>query len=193
MNFLIIDNFDSFVYNLAQYIGELGANVIVYRNNEITPDMVKNLEIERIIISPGPGTPQDPKYFGNCCSIIRQMGSTIPILGVCLGHQGIVHAFGGKIVRAERIMHGKTSMIEHDDKGIFKGIKNPFRGTRYHSLIAEKSTLPSCLEITAKSMDDQEIMGIRHHSYPIIGLQFHPESILTEEGKKILQNFMTIR
>jgi anthranilate synthase component 2 len=187
---LVIDNYDSFVYNLVQYIGELGADPLVYRNDRISLDKARRIKPDGVILSPGPGTPEDVKYFGVCSALIKRMGSRIPILGVCLGHQGIIHSFGGRINRAKNIMHGKTSMIEHDGSGVLKGIKNPFRATRYHSLVGDRSTLPSCLKITAESLDDKEIMGVRHISYPIEGVQFHPESILTENGKKIIENFL---
>lgn len=187
---LVIDNYDSFVYNLVQYVGEIGAKPIVYRNDQLTLSKVKKLKPERIIISPGPGTPEDPRYFGICVSILRSVSPKVPTLGVCLGHQGIAYAFGGKVVRAARLMHGKTSMIDHDGRSIFRGVKSPFEATRYHSLVAEKATLPNCLEISAKSVDDGEIMGLRHTSYPIEGVQFHPESILTKPGKQIMKNFL---
>ncbi|RJS92295.1 aminodeoxychorismate/anthranilate synthase component II [Candidatus Bathyarchaeota archaeon] len=190
MKVLVIDNYDSFVYNLVQYVGELEANPIVYRNDEISLKRAMRLQPDRIIISPGPGTPQDPRYFGVCSEILQIMSPKIPTLGVCLGHQGIISTFGGRIIRAKRLMHGKTSMIKHDGKGIFKGVGNPFEATRYHSLVGDKRTLPSCLEITAESVDDGEIMGIRHVEYPIEGVQFHPESILTEDGKRIIKNFL---
>ncbi|MEM3382490.1 MAG: aminodeoxychorismate/anthranilate synthase component II [Nitrososphaerales archaeon] len=190
MKILIIDNYDSFVYNLVQYVGELGANPIVYRNDQISLEKINKLKPDGIILSPGPGTPEDIKYFGVCSLIIKQLGCNIPILGICLGHQGIIHSFGGRIIRASNIMHGKTSMIKHDESGVFKGIKNPFKATRYHSLVGDKLTLPSCLKVTAVSLDDHEIMGVRHVSYPIEGLQFHPESILTDNGKKIIENFL---
>ncbi|MCP8309900.1 MAG: aminodeoxychorismate/anthranilate synthase component II [Candidatus Methylarchaceae archaeon HK01M] len=190
MKILIIDNYDSFVYNLVQYVGELGCKPLVYRNDQINSEKVGRLKLDGIIISPGPGTPEDEKYFGNCSSIIRQIGYKIPILGVCLGHQGIIHTFGGRIIRANKIMHGKTSLIKHDGEGVFRGIENPFRATRYHSLVGDRSALPSCLKVTAESLDDGEIMGVRHRSYPIEGLQFHPESIITENGKKIIKNFL---
>ncbi|MGQ9468490.1 MAG: anthranilate synthase component II [Nitrososphaerales archaeon] len=192
MKILIIDNYDSFVYNLVQYVGELGADPMVYRNDQISLDNVKRMKPDGIIISPGPGTPEDIKYFGVCSSIIRQLGCEIPILGVCLGHQGIIYSFGGRIIRAKNIMHGKTSMIKHDGDGVLKGIKSPFRATRYHSLVGDRSTFPSCLKITAESLDDGEIMGVRHTSYPIEGLQFHPESIITENGKRIIKNFLKV-
>ena len=190
MKVLVLDNYDSFVYNLVQYVGELGADPITFRNDELTAVDVRNLNPERIIISPGPGTPLERKYFGICNEVITHLGPKVPLLGVCLGHQGIVTAFGGKIGPARRLMHGKTSLIEHDGRGIFEGITNPIHATRYHSLSCIESSLPSCLETTARSRDDQEIMGVRHTKYPIEGIQFHPESILTQDGKKIIANFL---
>lgn len=190
MKVLIIDNYDSFVYNLVQYVGELGAEPIVYRNDEITLSKATNLRPSRIIISPGPGTPEDVRYFGVCSEILREMSCNIPTLGVCLGHQGIISIFGGRIIRAKNLKHGKTSLIKHDGKGVFKGIKNPFEATRYHSLVGDRETTPSCLEITAESIDGKEIMGVRHTDYPIEGVQFHPESILTINGKKMIKNFL---
>ena len=190
MKVLVIDNYDSFVYNLVQYIGELGGEPIVYRNDEITLKDAKKLNPERIVISPGPGTPEDPHYFGICSAILKNMSHKIPTLGVCLGNQGIISSFGGKIVRAGNLMHGKTSIIEHDGKGVFKGIKNHFTATRYHSLVGDRNSLPSNIEISAKAIDDNEIMAVRHIKYPITGLQFHPESILCENGKKIIKNFL---
>ena len=190
MRTLIIDNYDSFVYNLVQYVGELGGGPIVYRNDQISLDQARKLKPDRILISPGPGTPEDSRYFGTCSLILQQMSPKIPTLGVCMGCQGIVHVFGGRIVRAKVLMHGKTSMIRHDGKSLFRGVKNPLRATRYHSLIAEKSSLPSCLEITAEAVDDLEVMGVRHTHYPIEGVQFHPESFLTEDGMKMIKNFL---
>ena len=190
MKVLLIDNYDSFVYNIEQYLGELGASPTVYRNDAISIRDVEKLQPDRIVLSPGPGTPTDKRYFGNCLSIIQRLGPHIPILGVCLGHQGIVHAFGGEITHATRLMHGKTSMIRHDNKGVFKGVSNPFEATRYHSLVVNPFNVPSCLKISAYSLDDCEVMGIRHIEYPVEGIQFHPESILTREGKKILKNFL---
>jgi anthranilate synthase component 2 len=187
---LVIDNYDSFVYNLVQYIGELGGEPIVYRNDQITLQQAMELDPQRIVISPGPGTPEDPHYFGVCSSVLREMSCKIPTLGVCLGNQGIISVFGGKIVRAKRLMHGKTSMIRHYGKGVFEGVTNPFTATRYHSLVGDKTSIPACIEITAESTDDGEIMGVRHRTYPITGLQFHPESILCENGKKIIKNFL---
>ncbi|HUX99395.1 MAG TPA: aminodeoxychorismate/anthranilate synthase component II [Candidatus Deferrimicrobium sp.] len=190
MSILVVDNYDSFVYILVQYVGELGANPVVYRNDEISLSRAMKLNPEKIIISPGPGTPEDVRYFGVCSDIIKKMSCKIPTLGVCLGHQGIISTFGGKIVRAKRLMHGKTSIIQHDGEAIYKGVKNPFEATRYHSLVGQKETIPSCLKITAESIDDGEIMGVRHYEYPIEGIQFHPESILTKIGKIIMKNFL---
>ena len=190
MKVLVIDNYDSFVYNLVQYIGELGAETIVYRNDQANLKQLTDLKPDRIVISPGPGTPEGARYFGVCTAILQTMSHTIPTLGVCLGHQGIIHAFGGKIIHAKRLMHGKTCTIKHNQKGIFTGVRNPFTATRYHSLAGERCSIPPCLEITAESIDDGEIMGVRHIEYPIDGVQFHPESILCEDGKVIIKNFL---
>ena len=190
MKVLVIDNYDSFVYNLVQYIGELGGEPIVYRNDQIDLEQAMRLDPQRIVISPGPGTPEDLHYFGVCSAILQKMSCKIPTLGVCLGSQGIISVFGGKVVRANRLMHGKTSVIKHDGKGVFEGVKNPFTGTRYHSLVGEKSSIPLCIEVSAESSDDGEVMGVRHRTYPITGLQFHPESILCEDGKKMIKNFL---
>ncbi len=190
MKVLIIDNFDSFVYNLAQYVGQLGAEPIVYRNNQVTVHEAEQLNPDRIILSPGPGRPDDRKYFGICLDIIKQLSPQVPTLGVCLGHQGIAYAFGGSIVPAKRLMHGKTSLIKHESDGLFNGVENPLRATRYHSLVCRRKSFPKCLQETATSMDDGEIMGLRHREYPIYGVQFHPESILTSEGLKIMSNFL---
>ena len=190
MKVLVVDNYDSFVYNLVQYIGELGADVIVYRNDQVTSAQVKRLKPDKIVLSPGPGTPEDEKYFGVCTAILQDVSHKVPTLGVCLGHQGIINAFGGKIVSAKRLMHGKTCTIKHDEKGIFKGVRNPFTATRYHSLAGDKFSIPSCLQISALAIDDGEIMGVRHVEYPIEGVQFHPESILCEDGKLIIKNFL---
>jgi len=189
---LIVDNYDSFVYNLAQYVGELGGEPIVRRSGEITLEEAIKINPERIILSPGPSHPANRKYFGICLELLSSLSKYIPTLGVCLGHQGIIYAFGGRIIRAKRIMHGKTSLIAHDGLSIFRGVKNPFRATRYHSLVGDESTLPQCLKVTARSLDDGEIMGVRHTVYPIEGIQFHPESILTSEGKKIIKNFLDL-
>ena len=190
MRVLVIDNYDSFVYNLVQYIGELGAEVIVYRNDQVSLEQVKKLKPDRIVISPGPGTPEDARYFGVCAAILQDVSRKVPTLGVCLGHQGIIHAFGGKIVSAKRLMHGKTCAVKHDGKGVFNGVRNPFTATRYHSLAGDKCSIPSCLEVTAVSIADGEVMGVRHAEYPIEGVQFHPESILCENGKLIMKNFL---
>jgi anthranilate synthase component 2 len=190
MKFLIIDNYDSFVYNIAQYLGELGVNCDVIRNDKITLQQIKDANYNAIIISPGPGTPEDKKYFGVCTDVIKELGSTTPILGVCLGHQGIIDAFGGKITNAGCVRHGKTSQVDHIDSELFKNVKNPFRATRYHSLVGDKTIIPDILEVIATAVDDGEIMAIRHKKYLIEGVQFHPESIMTEDGKKILANFI---
>lgn len=178
------------MYNLAQYLGELGGEIFVFRNDKITIERAKQLEPDRIVISPGPGSPVKERYFGLSSQIISEMGQKIPTLGVCLGHQGIGHIFGGQIRRAKTIKHGKTSLIVHDGKNIYAGIENPFPATRYHSLAVDKDSLPSDMIVTAEAQDDGEIMGIRHRRYPIEGIQYHPESILTEVGMRILENFL---
>ena len=190
MKFLIIDNYDSFVYNIAQRLGELGISSDVIRNDQITIDEIKKRDYIAIIISPGPGTPEDKKYFGVCKDVIMELGSTTPILGVCLGHQGIIDCFGGKVVNAGNVRHGKNSLIKHYDDSLFNGVKNPFRATRYHSLVGDKTIIPDILEVIATAGDDGEIMAIQHKDYLIQGVQFHPESIMTEDGKKILGNFI---
>jgi len=187
---LVIDNYDSFVYNLVQYIGELGGDPVVYRNDQITLKEAMKADPEKIVISPGPGDPQNPKYFGVCSEILKEMSPKVSTLGVCLGHQGIIATYGGRVVRAGKVVHGKPSIIEHDGKGLFKGIASPLEATRYHSLVGEKDSIPECLEVTAFSLDDGEIMGVRHVEYPIEGVQFHPESILTIEGKRMITNFL---
>ncbi len=183
---LMIDNYDSFTYNLVQYFGELGEEVGVYRNDEITLDEIARLKPARIVVSPGPCTPNEA---GVSVPLIQRFAGEIPILGVCLGHQSIGQALGGKIVHAKQLMHGKTSAIRHGEAGVFKGLPNPFQATRYHSLVIEKASLPDCLEITAWT-DDGEIMGVRHKTLAVEGVQFHPESILTEHGHKLLRNFL---
>jgi|UniRef100_A0A7C6AFP9 anthranilate synthase/aminodeoxychorismate synthase-like glutamine amidotransferase len=183
---LLIDNYDSFVYNLAQYLGAMGEDLNIFRNDEITIKGIKRMKPDYIVISPGPKT---PKEAGMTCEIIEYFANKIPILGVCLGHQAIAEVFGGRIIRADRVVHGKVSLIYHNRKTIFQKIENPFYATRYHSLIVERESLPECLEISAWTIDGI-IMGIRHKNYRIEGVQFHPESILTKAGKKILKNFL---
>ncbi len=185
---LIIDNYDSFTYNLVQYLGELGQEMEVYRNDKIGIEEIEYMSPERIVISPGPCT---PKEAGISVELIQAFAGKIPILGVCLGHQSIAEAFGGDVVRNYRLMHGKTSMIRHDGKTIFAGLPNPFEATRYHSLIVKRETIPDCLEISAET-DEGEIMGIRHKEYKVEGVQFHPESILTTVGKDLLRNFIKL-
>ncbi len=185
---LVIDNYDSFTYNLVQYLGELQVEMQVYRNDQITLDQIRQLNPERILISPGPCTPREA---GISNDIIRAFGPMTPLLGVCLGHQCIGYVFGAEVVVNYRLMHGKVSPIKHNGKELFAGMPNPFLATRYHSLIIKRDTLPDCLEITAES-DEGEIMGIRHKEYPIWGVQFHPESILTENGRRILENFLKL-
>ncbi|MBK7364876.1 MAG: aminodeoxychorismate/anthranilate synthase component II [Nitrosomonas sp.] len=186
---LMIDNYDSFTYNLVQYFGELGEAVEVFRNDEITLERIKALNAQRIVISPGPCTPNEA---GVSLSLLKEYGGQVPTLGVCLGHQSIGQAFGGKIVHAKQIMHGKTSPIYHHNMGVFQGLPNPFTATRYHSLVIERESLPDCLEITAWT-EDGEIMGVRHKSLSIEGVQFHPESILSEHGHQLLRNFLASR
>ena len=183
---LMVDNYDSFTYNLVQYLQALGQEVQVYRNDKITVDEIKQKSPDRLVISPGPCTPNEA---GISVRAIQELGGTIPILGVCLGHQSIGQAFGGKVVRADSLMHGKTSPVWHDQRELFSGLPNPFDATRYHSLIIERATLPDCLEITAWT-ESQEIMGIRHRQLPVWGVQFHPESILTTSGMAMLSNFL---
>ena len=188
---VMIDNYDSFTYNLVQYLGELGEDVRVMRNDELSVEQIRGLAPERIVISPGPGTPDQA---GVTLQLIEKLGGHIPIFGVCLGHQSIGQVFGGKVIRAQKIMHGKTSMIHHTGQGVFAGLPNPFEATRYHSLVVEKSTLPQCLQVTAWTQNDDgsidEIMGLRHKTLSIEGVQFHPESILTDSGHDLLRNFL---
>lgn len=185
---LVIDNYDSFTYNLVQYLGELGADLKVFRNDQITINKIKKLNPEKILISPGPGYPKDA---GISIPVIKEFAGKVPILGVCLGHQAIGEAFGGRVIQAKRFMHGKTSEVYHDGKTIFSGLTNPFTATRYHSLLVERESLPDSLEISAWTKED-EIMGLRHKEYKIEGVQFHPESILTSEGKTLLGNFLKL-
>lgn len=184
----MIDNYDSFTYNLVQYLGELGQDIKVFRNDKITIDKIKRLKPSKIVISPGPGRPENA---GISCRLIKEFSSRLPILGVCLGHQAIGFVFGGRIVQAKKLMHGKTSFIFHKKTGIFKGLPNPFEATRYHSLVIERKSLPECFELMAWTKD-REIMGIKHKQFPLWGVQFHPESILTKSGKDLLLNFIKL-
>ena len=188
---LMIDNYDSFTYNVVQYLAELGADVQVYRNDEITVEQIEALKPERLVISPGPCTPNEA---GIAMEAIRHFAGKLPILGICLGHQAIGQVYGGDIIRAGRVMHGKVSPVFHKDNGVFRGLSNPLQATRYHSLVIDKATLPDCLEITAWTRNDdgsiEEIMGVRHKTLPIEGVQFHPESIMTEQGHELLRNFL---
>jgi anthranilate synthase/aminodeoxychorismate synthase-like glutamine amidotransferase len=185
---LVIDNYDSFTYNLVQYFGELGTEVVVYRNDQVTLDQIEGMNPERIVVSPGPCTPNEA---GISCDVIARFGPSRPILGVCLGHQSIGQVYGGKIVRADRLMHGKTSKIYHAGENVFAGLSEPFDATRYHSLLVRRDDLPGCLKITAWT-EDEEIMGLAHVDHPVFGVQFHPESILTSEGKNLLRNFLNL-
>ncbi len=188
---LMIDNYDSFTWNLVQYLGELGVEVVVHRNDEITVDEIRRLGPERIVLSPGPCTPNEA---GISLAVVRELAGRVPILGVCLGHQAIGQAFGGEVVRARQVMHGKTSPIHHRGQGVFRGLENPLEATRYHSLVVRRETLPACFEITAwTALPDggvDEIMGMRHRELPVEGVQFHPESILTRQGHELLKNFL---
>jgi anthranilate synthase/aminodeoxychorismate synthase-like glutamine amidotransferase len=185
---LMIDNYDSFTYNLVQYFGELGEEVQVYRNDKVTVEEIQKLNPSRIVISPGPCT---PKEAGVSVETIRQFSGTLPLLGVCLGHQSLAVAYGGEVIRASRLMHGKTSLVKHDGKTIYRGLPNPFEATRYHSLIVNRANLPACFEITAET-EEGEIMGMRHRTLGVEGVQFHPESILTTSGKDLLRNFLKL-
>jgi len=187
---LMIDNYDSFTYNLVQYFGELKVTPKVFRNDALSVEQIKKMKPERIVISPGPGRPEGA---GISVDLVREFSAKVPILGVCLGHQAIGAAFGGKVIQAKHLMHGKTSQVQHNGTGLFRKVSNPFVATRYHSLVLERKSLPDCFEITAWTKDrDKEIMGIKHKDYPLLGVQFHPESILTKEGKDILQNFLNM-
>jgi len=187
---LVIDNYDSFTYNLVQYLAELGADVKTCRNDKIFIEEIRKIRPEQIVISPGPGRPENA---GISVAVIKEFAGKIPILGVCLGHQAIGFAYGGKIIHAKKLMHGKTSKIYHNKSGIFKSIDNPFEATRYHSLVIERQSLPSCLEITAWTKGDNEIMGVKHKRYALWGVQFHPESVLTTAGKALLKNFISLK
>ncbi len=196
MKVLILDNYDSFTYNLYQYVGEILATaggpfvLDVVRNDALTLEEIKKRKYDRIIISPGPGEPGDKSYFGVCAEVLTDMGRNVPVLGVCLGMQGMAYHFGGKVIRAKAPMHGKTSMIEHDGRGLFAGLPQGLEVMRYHSLIADKDSLPACFVVTATAKDSGEIMGLRHKEYPIEGIQFHPESFATQGGRQILENFI---
>lgn len=183
---LMIDNYDSFTFNIVQYLGQMGQDVRVYRNDKITLEEIDQLRPQAIFLSPGPCSPREA---GITVAVVRHFYTKLPIMGICLGHQCIGFAFGGEVVRAERIMHGKTSMVHHDNKTIFTGLPNPFSAGRYHSLIVKRETLPDCLEISAET-EEKEIMGFRHREYPVEGIQFHPESVLTPQGKRIIKNFL---
>jgi anthranilate synthase component 2 len=189
MKTIILDNYDSFAFNLYQLVGEIDERPLVFRNDRITLTELTRLQPERIIISPGPGNPADERYFGICTQVIRELGPRVPILGVCLGHQGIIHAFGGRIVRAREVMHGKTSVIRHTGAGILSGLPAEFEAMRYHSLIGDPASLPECLEVTARTRDGV-IMAVQHRAFPVHGVQFHPESIGTPIGKQLLDNFL---
>ena len=192
MKILIIDNYDSFVYNVVQLIGELGHKPNVIRNDEKSVNEIKKMNPDGIVISPGPGTPIEKRDFGICGSVISELGPTFPILGICLGHQGIVSSYGGKIINAKEIRHGKVSEIQYTSSNLFANLDNPFAATRYHSLVADPSKIPDCLEVTALSKDDHEIMAIKHKKYLIEGVQFHPESVMTVQGPQILLNFLNM-
>jgi anthranilate synthase/aminodeoxychorismate synthase-like glutamine amidotransferase len=183
---LMIDNYDSFTFNIVQYLEQMGEDVVVFRNDKVTVDRIDKLKPQVIFLSPGPGTPRDA---GITVDVVREFHKTIPIMGICLGHQSIGYAFGGEIVRAGRIMHGKVSPVHHDGKTIFTGLPDPFTAGRYHSLVVRPETLPSCLEVSARTAEG-EIMGLRHKEFPVEGIQFHPESVLTPQGKRILRNFI---
>lgn len=196
MKVLIIDNYDSFTYNLYQYVGELleakkvQFNLDVFRNDQIAVNEIRKRKYDKIIISPGPGNPANKTYFGVCSEVILSLGRKTPVLGICLGMQGLAYYFGGRVVKAKKPMHGKTSIIKHDGQGVFSKLPQNLEVMRYHSLVANRQTLPECLQITAESKDTKEIMGLRHKTYPIEGIQFHPESFATEGGKQILKNFL---
>jgi len=189
---LLIDNYDSFVYNLYQAVGELGAKVDVLRNDEISANGIGKKKYDKIIISPGPGSPANRKDFGVCSNVLMKFGKRVPILGVCLGHQGIGLVFGGRIVCAPEPKHGKMSMVEHDGYGLFEGVPSPFRAMRYHSLVVERKSVPKSVRITATALDDGSVMALQHKRFPVFGVQFHPESIMTENGKRILENFLRV-
>jgi anthranilate synthase component II len=191
MKLLLLDNYDSFVYNLAQALGALGAQVTVVRNDAWTLAQVQQFAPDALVISPGPGSPTDPRYFGVCAQVIAALGSTLPMLGVCLGHQGMAHVLGGRIIPAQRVMHGKSSAIQHDGSALFAGVPQGFAAMRYHSLVVDPQQLPACLEVTARTQDET-IMAFAHRSAPLYGVQFHPESIGTPFGRAVLANFLRV-
>jgi anthranilate synthase component 2 len=191
MKLLLLDNYDSFVWNLAQALRSLGAHTHVVRNDAISLREVIELAPDAIVISPGPGRPEDPRYFGVCADVLRELGPRVPLLGVCLGHQGIVHSLGGRIVSAPRVMHGKTSAIQHDGTGLFEGIASPCVAMRYHSLVADAAHIPACLRVSARTADGL-VMAVAHRSAPLFGVQFHPESIGTPDGPRLLDNFLRL-
>ncbi len=192
MRFLIIDNYDSFVYNIAQALGRLGVETDVIRNDAIDAGEIARRAYDAIVISPGPGTPESARDFGVSRQAIEELGGRTPLLGVCLGHQGIISSFGGRVTNAANVRHGKTSPVSHTGDALFEGVGSPFRATRYHSLVGESTTIPDSLEVTAVADDDGEVMAVRHKTLPIFGVQFHPESIMTAEGERILANFVRI-
>ena len=192
MSLLIIDNYDSFTFNLYQYFGELGVDATVVRNNETTLEEIRRLDPKRIVISPGPGHPAKPQYFGVCSEVIAQLSPTTPVLGICLGHQGLAHVFGGQVIRAQQVMHGKTSQIMHKGDRLFADVPSPFEAMRYHSLIVDRDTLPTCFEVIAET-NEGLIMGLKHREHPLWGIQFHPESIGTKFGLTILRNFLNFK
>lgn len=191
MNLLLLDNYDSFVFNLAQALRSLGARTHVVRNDAISLEQVIARAPDAIVISPGPGRPEDPEYFGVCAAVLRELSERIPVLGVCLGHQGIVHAFGGKVVQAPCVMHGKASAIEHDGTGLFAGVPSPLHAMRYHSLVADPESIPACLRVNARTADGV-VMAVEHRTAPLWGVQFHPESIGTPDGPRVLANFLQL-
>ena len=190
MRTVIVDNYDSFTYNLYQYVGQIEAPPLVFRNDRVTLEQIAALRPDRILLSPGPGNPENPAYFGVCRRVLLELGPTVPILGICLGHQGICSAFGGRVTRAPRVMHGKASPVFHDGSALYSGIPTPFPAMRYHSLVAEPGSLPGCLVVTART-EEGVIMGVRHREFPIHGVQFHPESIGTPSGRRLIGNFLS--
>jgi anthranilate synthase component 2 len=193
MTTILLDNYDSFTFNLYQYLGELDEAPIVLRNDRVTLEELKRLRPDRIVISPGPGSPDDRAYVGVCPEAIVHFAPSIPVLGICLGHQSIIHSFGGRVVRAPSVMHGKSSLVSHDGDGIFEGVQTPFPAMRYHSLIADAASIPDTLKVIARTAEDETIMAVRHREYPLYGLQFHPESVGTPDGKLVLKNFVRMQ